>query len=354
MIISRLILIDAIKAVAPAVKKSTLPSIECVRLECTSGTLRADATCLDMGLALKISAGMRTVDFLMLVPLHPIIDILPTLVGDDVELDIDQERWRLTIKAGPAKTVLPLMDPGEFPAITEFPKEQPGFDPTLISSMLFAASTDEARPLLTCAIITCKEHILTAWATNGFRISRCIADYRGSDFKAQIPAAFLNHVMRWDNVSFSTKDNGQILVGNQYHMLISSQVEGTPADYTVILPKTKKGSLEISSHSLSTALKQAGFVAKDTAQQLHLETVDGALKVWTENADEGKHFETILTLDKCDGQIHFVMNAAMMAEAISRCGLPLTISWIDKKSPIVIKPAMHEKWLYVQMPMHLG
>jgi DNA polymerase III sliding clamp (beta) subunit (PCNA family) len=157
--------------------------------------------------------------------------------------------------------------------------------------------------------------------------------------------------MGWDAVCFKVKDNQQVLVFNDSHMLISSQVEGAWPPIDRIIPTSKKGSLETSGLSLSTAIKQLMPVLKSaTHSMILLDTTPDGLHITA--SSEGQEFETTISA-QVNGSLSFAMDAEIMLSGVNAAGSPLSIEWVDAKSPIVIKSVGRaNNWLYVQMPMH--
>jgi DNA polymerase III sliding clamp (beta) subunit (PCNA family) len=352
MKISRHSLMTAIKTVAPAVKKSTLPPLECVRIQISGQTIRADATHLDMGLTWRAELGtaFAPTELTILIPLHPIVDLLPTLSGDDVDISVNEKTWRLTLKAGMAKTVLPLLDPQEFPPITEFPTpEGKAFDLARLKDGLFCSSTDGARPMLQCAHVVAKDGQITAQTTDGFMVARMKTQYEGAAFEANILATALAACNGWGDVWFKVKDNGQILIFDQWRMMTCAKVDGNYPPIDQIIPKSKKGYFEDAHLGLVSALRQMGPILKGSlGQKIDIETTPEGVKLSASN--ETNEFETVIKA-KVEGEIKFSMNGAMLLEGVSAARSPLVVEWVDAKSPIVVRNVNTPGWLFVQMPM---
>src|SRR5215813_12297291 len=160
------------KAVSP---RSTLPVLANVLIASDEGRLRLSATNLEMGITCWIPARIDE-EGSTTVPARTFSDLVSTLPGDQVLLKLDSQTQTLNVRGGSSTNDIKCIDAQEFPPIPV-----PDFDGAvqinvgdfreMIHQVAFAASSDEARPVLMGVLIQVEKDKLTMAAADGFRLS---------------------------------------------------------------------------------------------------------------------------------------------------------------------------------------
>src|SRR5688572_14204024 len=137
------------KAVSP---RSTLPVLANVLIASDEGRLRLSATNLEMGITCWIPARIDE-EGSTTVPARTFVDLVSTLPSDQVLLKLDPQTQTLNVRGGTSTNDIKCIDAQEFP-----PLPVPDFDGAvqinvgdfreMIHQVVFAASSDEARPVL--------------------------------------------------------------------------------------------------------------------------------------------------------------------------------------------------------------
>src|ERR1700752_2802150 len=137
------------KAVSP---RSTLPVLANILIATDEGRLRFSATNLEMGITCWIPARIDE-EGSTTVPERTFSDLVSTLPSDQVLLSLDAQTQTLNVRGGPSTNDIKCIDSQEFP-----PLPVPDFDGAvqinsgdfreMIHQVVFAASSDEARPVV--------------------------------------------------------------------------------------------------------------------------------------------------------------------------------------------------------------
>ncbi|MGB9641521.1 MAG: DNA polymerase III subunit beta [Anaerolineales bacterium] len=156
-------------------QRSTLPVLSNVLVATDEGRLRLSATNLELGITCWIGAkiieeGSTT------VPARTFNELVSTLSDQQVEMELNIRTQTLNVRSGASNTDIKCIDAQEFPPMPT-PDLLDGLElnigdlKEMIQQVAFAASRDEARPVLTGVLLTASDQLLTLAAADGFRLS---------------------------------------------------------------------------------------------------------------------------------------------------------------------------------------
>jgi DNA polymerase-3 subunit beta len=160
------------RAVSP---RSTLPVLSNVLVATDEGRLRLSATNLELGITCWIGAKIEE-EGSTTVPARTFTELVGTLSDQQVEMTLSVRTQNLNIRSGSSNTDLKCIDSQEFPPMPA-PDSADGIPMNvtdlkeIIQQVAFAASMDEARPILTGVLITVNGDQLTLASADGFRLS---------------------------------------------------------------------------------------------------------------------------------------------------------------------------------------
>ena len=143
------------RAVSP---RSTLPVLSNILIKTDNGRLRLSATNLELGITCWMGAKVEG-EGAITVPSRTFTDLVSNLPNEDVTLTLDMNTRTLNLRCGTSTTDIKGIDAEEFPPIPEpdlstgIPLNVENFK-EMIHQVAFAASTDEARPVLTGVHLT--------------------------------------------------------------------------------------------------------------------------------------------------------------------------------------------------------
>jgi DNA polymerase-3 subunit beta len=238
----------------------------------------------------------------------------------------------------------------------------------MIDQVVFAAATDESRPILTGVLAQFHQGGLTLAAADGFRLSVASADV-GADVDETasviIPARALAELSR---ISAEQEDPIELLVTparNQILFrltdtnLVSQLIEGSFPDYNQIVPQGYSTRTLVSAEELLKAVKVAFLFARDAANIIRVNVVPGTelspgqMIVTGTSAEFGDNVSELDASIEGDA-IEIAFNARYMIDALSVAGTAeVALETSTPSSPGVIRPVGGDGFLCVIMPMHI-
>jgi DNA polymerase-3 subunit beta len=358
------------RAVSP---RSTLPVLGNILLATDEGRLRLSATNLELGITCWIGAKIED-EGSTTVPARTFTDLVSTLIPDQVKMDLSLRTQNMNVRCGASNTDLKCIDSQEFPPMP-VPDLEDGVQidgstfKDMIRQVAFAASTDEARPILTGVLMTVDGNQITLAAADGFRLSVRTAELSSpidQPISAVIPARALSELSRISGDSNEAitmvlpPRSGRVIFRTKDAELISQLIEGTFPDYTQIIPQNYQTRTVLSASSFLKACRQAEIFAREGSLIARVSiTPGGELQPGTVEIS-GQSEETGSNLTVVDASIEgppllIAFNVRFLREVLDVIKTPdVAIETTVDTSPGVIRPVGESNFLHVIMPMHLG
>jgi DNA polymerase III subunit beta len=359
------------KAVSP---RSTLPVLANVLIASDEGRLRLSATNLEMGITCWIPARIEE-EGSTTVPARTFVDLVSTLPSDQVMFKLDVPTQTLNVRGGTSTNDIKCIDAQEFP-----PLPVPDLDGAvqinsgdfreMIHQVAFAASTDEARPVLMGVLIQVDKDKLTMAAADGFRLSvrkAVLASSVAAPVSAIVPAQALKELARVAGdgeepiYMVLPKGRGQVIFRVKDVEVVSQLIDGTFPDYQQIIPRSYKSRTLVSTASLLKACKQAEIFAREGSNvaRFNIKSAQGDLQpseveISATSEETGKN-ETIVEATVDGGGLLIAFNVKFLREALEVIRTPnVALETSAPNAPGVVKPVGEDDFLHVIMPMHLG
>jgi DNA polymerase III subunit beta len=359
------------RAVSP---RSTLPVLANILIATDEGRLRLSATNLEMGITCWIAARIED-EGSTTVPARTLGDLVNTLPGEQVALNLDTSTQTLNVRSGTSTNDIKGIDAQEFP-----PLPVPDMEGAvqlnvvdfreMIHQVAFAASTDEARPVLMGVLVIVEGDRITMAAADGFRLSVRSASLSAPASQLVniiVPARALSELARIASDGEETismvvpKGRGQVVFRVKDVELVSQLIDGTFPDYQQIIPRSYKSRTLVSTSSLLKACKQAEIFARDGSNvaRLDIKAAQGEMEaseveISATSEETGKN-ETIVEATVDGSGVLIAFNVKYLREALEIIRTPnVALETSAANAPGVIRPVGEDDFLHVIMPMHLG
>ena len=360
-----------LKAVSP---RSTLPVLANILIASDEGRLRLSATNLEMGITCWIPARIDE-EGSTTVPARTFSDLVTTLPADQVLLKLDTQTQTLNVRGGTSTNDIKCIDAQEFP-----PMPVPDFEGAvqinvgdfreMIHQVAFAASSDEARPVLMGVLVQVDKDKLTMAAADGFRLSvrkAVLSTPSNAPLSAIIPAQALKELARVATdgeepiYMILPKGRGQVVFRVKDVEVVSQLIDGTFPDFQQIIPRSYKSRTLVSTSSLLKACKQAEIFAREGSNvaRLNIKTAQSDLQpseveISATSEETGKN-ETIVEATVDGSGLLIAFNVKFLREALEVIRTPnVALETSAPNAPGVVKPVGDDQFLHVIMPMHLG
>jgi len=353
--------------------RSTLPVLSNVLVATDEGRLRLSATNLDLGITCWIGAkvveeGSTT------VPARTFSDLVSTLPSDRVEMNLNIRTQTLNVRCGASNTDIKCIDAQEFPPMP-VPDMSHGIEinvtdlKEMIREVVFAASTDEARPVLTGVQLVVEGSKITLSAADGFRLSvrsAVLSAAPSRPVNAIIPARALSELARIasDGDQMVTMvippGRGQVIFRMKDVELVSQLIEGAYPDLSQVIPRSSKTRTILTTSTFLKACKQAEIFAREGS---HIARIDikpgsemepGVVEITGQSEETGSNLTVVdATIEGTALTIAF--NVRFLREVLDVIGSAnVALETNTDTSPGLIRPVGEDDFLHVIMPMHLG
>ncbi len=359
--------------------RSTLPVLANVLVATDAGRLRLSATNLEMGISCWIGAQISD-EGAVTVPARTFADLVGTLPSDMVHLELNNNTQTLTVRCGSSITDIKGIDAQEFPPIP-LPDLKEGIQldvsdfKEMIQQVAFAASTDDARPVLQGVSIQVQGEMITMAATDGFRISvRKSTRAQAPTDRVQateqplnviVPARALSEVARIASdgdqkvTMVVPAGRGQVLFHMKDAELVSQLIEGNFPDYQAILPRSFKTTTIVSTADFLKACRQAEIIARDGNNVVRLNILPssdkpGEVEISAQSEETGSSEISVeATVDGSGLVIAF--NVRFLREVLEVIKTPSVALEVNaNNTPGMVRPVGDQQFQHVIMPMHLG
>jgi len=369
-----------LKSVLPAVAtRSGLPMLSGVRLEVSEGEVSIEATDLEFTTR-RVVRSEVTVDGAgsVVVPAKALVKAVAAMGEPGVVLESCDGRSGLDVRAGTRTVTLQGWPTDDWPAAPRVAAIDPmaSIEASAVvdafERVALCASSDEARPVLTCAALFFREDpaALEVVATDSYRLGVAQipveAGFRVSDGPLLVPARAVRLVAkqlkraegavqvraleasgvepsRASRIAFSLPDAEWTV----------RTVEGEFPNWKQVVPNPEGGSFEFDPEELGSALRAATSVRSTTGAPVRL-TLDRTCSLALKEPDLGEMREA-LTEAKFSpngaGPMEVAFNPDYLADAIRFCGAERGRMWVRDG----LKPALFEgpDRRYVLMPIRL-
>ena len=358
------------RAVSP---RSTLPVLSNLLVATDEGRLRLSATNLELGITCWIGAKIQE-EGSTTVPARTFTELVGTLSDQQVEMSLSVRTQNLNIQSGSSNTDLKCIDSQEFPPMPA-PDLSDGIPinvsdlKEIIQQVAFAASTDEARPILTGVLVTVNGDQLTLASADGFRLSvrkAILSSPISRPVQSVVPARALSELARiisdGDQVVTMNlpPDRGQVVFQMKDIQLVSQLIEGAFPDYEQIIPKSRETRSVLSTSSFLKACKQAEIFAREGSHIARINiTPGGELKpgsiMITGQSEETGSNQTEIDSSIDGSELLIAFNVRFLREVLEVIKTPeVALETTVDTAPGVLRPVGEENFLHVIMPMHLG
>lgn len=358
------------RAVAP---RSTLPVLGNVLIASDEGRLRLSATNLELGISAWVGAKIEE-DGATTVPARTFVDLINTLPSDQVDIELSVRTQTLNVRSGAFNNDIKCIDAQEFPPLPP-PDLEGGLTlpvddlREMINQVVFAASNDDARPVLTGVLLEVEDGQLSMSAADGFRLSvrsSALAASGVDPFQAVIPARALSELARIlpddeEEVQMTMPPNrGQVIFRTSDLELVSQLIEGTYPDVKGIIPNGYGTRAVMPTISFLKACRAADIFARESAHSARLRLTPGSdlepgtLEISATAAETGSA-ETVVDATIEGEPLEIAFNVRFLIDVLSVVDTPnVALETNTASSPGVLKSVGRDDFLHVIMPMHLG
>ena len=351
--------------------RTTLPITGNVLLATDQSRLRLAATNLEMATSCWIGAKVEE-EGAITVPARLLTEFVSSLPNDKIDISLSPRAKTLELKCARFEARISGVDASDFPPI---PRVEPGITTKVevealqrgVTQVVFAAATEESRPVLTGVEADFDGDLLTLAAADGFRLAVYklpLALPVSQKVKVIIPArtlAELNRLMtdHEEAVEITVDPNkSQALFRLKTIELVSQLVQGTFPNYAQLIPQSYTTRAVVDVAAFLRATKTAAIFARDGSGIVRLVVVPGSgeltpgkMTISARSEEVGDDVGEIdAVVEGEEAKIAF--NGKYLSDVLgvlreTQVALEVT----NPSSPGVIRPVGVDNYVHVVMPM---
>ena len=268
--------------------RTTLPITQNVLLATEQGMLKLSATNLEIAITTWIGA-MVEEEGSITVPARLLTEFVASLPSERIDMAMTPQTKAVQLTCARAEARINGTDAEEFPPI---PVVEEGLAAkiesqalkTAINQVVFAAATEESRPVLTGVKLELEGQQFTMAAADGFRL----AVHRGQlvepaeePISIIIPGRTLNELNRFlgDQDSpveiMMTPAKGQVMFHLKSIEMVSQLIQGTFPSYSQLIPESYQTRTVFDLQELLRAARSSAIFARDGSGIIRLQMLPG-------------------------------------------------------------------------------
>ena len=358
--------------------RTTLPITQNVLLTTDQSMLKLSATNLEIAISTWIGA-MVEEEGSITVPARLLGEFVASLPSERVDMEVTPGPKMLKLTCVRSEASINGTDADEFPPI---PAVEDGvaakIDPqvlrTAINQVVFAAATEESRPVLTGVKLDLEGEELTMAAADGFRLAvhrSALAEAVEEPISVILPGRTLNELNRLlgdqdGEVEMTmTPARGQILFRLKGIELVSQLIQGTFPSYSQLIPASYQTRTVLDLQEFLRAARTAAIFARDGSGIIRLQVIPAPADV-PSNGAESRQGKLIISAraeemgenqDEVDTAVEgeeskIAFNSKYLLDVLSVMERgEVTLETTTPSSPGVFKPTGSDSYIHVVMPM---
>lgn len=348
--------------------RATLPVLANVLLRTEDSGLKLTATNLEIGINCWVP-GKVNEEGAITVPAKLITDLVASLPNQRIDLELSVKDRTLRLTCGGSRASIKGIDADEFPVVSAIGDAPATTVPAralreALNEVVFAAASDESRPILTGVLTKLTGDTMTLAAADNYRIAvRTLTTLApvAEDLSIVVPArsyAELSRIMpdSDDPIEITvTPNKSQVLFHAEGIDLVSRLIEGQFPNYEPIIPSSHTSRAIVDREAFLSGARRASIFARDSANivkiALGAEDGEGPVKITAHAADVGDNDDAIEgTLEGSPTTIAF--NARYLIEVLSNLGADeAALELSGPLAPGVIRGVGKDDYVHVIMPV---
>jgi DNA polymerase-3 subunit beta len=363
-------------------RTSTSMALGGVRIEASGNHLAVVGTDLDLTVHVSTEA-IGITDGVCVAPAKLLADIVRSLEPGAVTIEADGEM--VEIGAARSRFSLRTFPVDDFPSLPE-PPAPATFLPAAslagaLRQVVRAASSDDARPLLTGVLLAAEGNGVRLVATDSYRLA--MRDIEGSDALVEssqilVPARALSELQRLavlgaavkematapgggDSVGAGGGDSVGLSVGDHDVTFTAGDVkvstrllDGAYPDYRQLIPAEYPNRLHVGKDSLLDALRRVRLLVRDNTTPVRLSMRPGGVDLTVVSQEVGDASETV-DADFEGGDLTIAFNPTYLIDGVEAVsGDEVLLETVDATKPATVRAAEETNFRYLLMPVRVS
>ncbi|HVC36341.1 MAG TPA: DNA polymerase III subunit beta [Candidatus Dormibacteraeota bacterium] len=338
--------------------RGTLPILANVLIKTTNNRLSLSATNLDIAISHYIGAKVSQ-EGSITVPARLMQDFVSSLPSGIIELEL--EETKLKVNTDQYQSVINGIVADDFPVMptisggstwavdgTEFKRG--------LQQVVFAASSDESRPVLTAVFLHTDQGKLYLAATDSYRLAEKCLGANKQTVQLLVPATALGDLLRvmgdFEGEVSVTHNEQQVLFGVGDVELTARLVEGKYPDYRKLIPSSFETTAKLKRADFVNITKVSSLFARESAGSVTLEAAEET-KSLSIRAIASQLGENIATANgQISGQGDITLNSRYLLDGLNALSSEeVSFSFNGKLEPTLLQSTADNNYKHIIMPL---
>lgn len=297
-IVSSTLFLNHLQSVSKVISsKNTLPILDNFLFQLTDKVLTITASDLETTLITTLELDSATDNGVVAVDAKRLTSILKEFPEQPLTFNIDNNTFAVDIISETGKYSIVGQNAEDFPQLPELKGDVNTVSIASdilyngISKTLFAASTDELRPVMTGIFIDASPENLTFVASDAHKLVR----YRRSDVKAdqaasfilpQKPAGLLKNILPKEEGSVNLQfDNKNAMFELKGYKMYCRLIEGNYPNYEAVIPRENPNKLTVDRLDFYNALRRVSVFSNQASNLVKINLTPNELVVSAQDID---------------------------------------------------------------------
>jgi DNA polymerase III subunit beta len=338
--------------------RGTLPILSNVLIKTSNNRLSLSATNLDIAVTHYIGAKVSE-EGSITVPARLMQDFVSNLPEGVIELDLQDTKLHVSTKQYQSVVngivaddfpVMPAISGGKKWTIdgTAFKKG--------LQQVVFAASNDDSRPVLTGVLLQTFEGKLYMASTDSYRLTEKQLGANKEDVQLLIPASAMQDLLRVLSDDESkvkiTHDEQQVLFQVGDIELVTRLVDGKYPDYRKLIPQKFANEARLKRADLVNVTKVSSLFARESAGSvtIHIDDKSGQLSIHSVASQLGENTATAEA--KITGNGSITLNSRYLLDGLNALsGEEVVFGFNGKLEPTLLHDPAREDYKHIIMPL---
>jgi DNA polymerase-3 subunit beta len=336
--------------------RNTLPILANVLLKTDNNRLSISATNLDIAITHFIGSKIEK-NGAITVPARLMLDFVGSLPDSVLNLDLTENKLQITTdKYQSSINGIPAEDFPVMPAIKgdnlwkidakEFKKA--------LSQVVFAASNDDARPVLTGVYFHTIGGNIVAAATDSYRLSQKIVAKSKQSVNFLVPASAASDLLRIisdsDKEVAVTHDDQQVLFQVGDVTMVARLIEGNYPDYQKLIPAKFTTTAQLAKSDFLNIAKVSSLFARESAGSITIKVDNGVVSITSIASQVGEN--TAQADAKVTGSGEVTLNSRYLIDGLNAFSTEeVEFCFNGKLEPCIIRSSQDGGYLHLIMPL---
>jgi DNA polymerase-3 subunit beta len=338
--------------------RNQLPILANVLVKTTENRLSISATNLDIAITQFIGAKVNN-EGSITVPARLMQDFIGSLPSGTISLELKDTK--LHIKTEQYQSVVNGLLADDFPVMPAIDGgtswQVPAADlKKALQQVVFAASGDESRPVLTGVLLLTSEGQLRIASTDSYRLAEKTVGKNTNDVNLLIPATAMNDVLRILNDSNDpvkvTHNDQQVLFETGDVELITRLVDGKYPDYRKLIPEAFEHRAVLKRGEFINVTKVSSLFARESAGSItiHLDEEGQTLSIHSVASQLGEN--TSSASGKVTGSGDITLNSRYLLYGLQALtGDEVEFGFNGKLEPTILRDPKSGDYVHIVMPL---